>query len=78
MTPLDFVVRIRPAGLDVPMADAPTLDGQKEGKGKLCPTVGRQLANGEGEGPRDLAVHAAAGTVEGLGAAHKSSMAVYW
>jgi hypothetical protein len=31
------------------MADAPALDGQEEGKGKLCPPVGLQLADGEGE-----------------------------
>jgi len=54
VTPLDFAVLIR-AGLDVPMADAPALDGQEEGKGKLCPTVGLQPADGEGERPRDLA-----------------------
>ena len=38
-TPLDLAVLIRPAGLDVLIADAPALDGQEEGKGKLCRSV---------------------------------------
>lgn len=55
MAPLDVAVLVRPAGLDVPVTDALTLDGQEEGEGKLRSAVHLQLVDGERERPRELA-----------------------
>ena len=54
VAPLDLAVLVRPAGLDVSMADPPALDGEEEGERELCVSIRLQLPNGEWEPPTDL------------------------
>ena len=55
MAPLDLAVLVRPAGLDVAMADATAFDGQEEGEGKLRAAICLQRADAKREGSDDLA-----------------------